>query len=103
SAAFQCCSCRERAEALRYEQVLVPQARIPVCATSFGRHVEQVPQGPDHVDVPPVLAVLGWREEQLRLVKVMNPSIALHEDVERGKLISLCILAVVIVIVRIGG
>src|SRR5215471_16150574 len=93
----------------------VAQLRIPVRTAADRGEIKQIPQWPDEVDVTTILARLVRSEQQLRVVRMVDLSIALHKDIQRWHLIwgpghftgfptiGGCDLAVVIVIVSVIG
>ena len=74
----------------------VAQFRVPVGPPPLRRHVEQAPQRPDRIHVPGLLASRPREVEQFGVVEVMDPTIVPCEDVERGNLIALLRLAMIV-------
>src|SRR5947207_14707630 len=80
----------------------VTQPRVPILAAPFRRHVEDVPERPDHVDVSRVLPFLCRREEQLAVPEMANAAVAACEDVHRRRLIGVRVLALIVAVVRVA-
>src|SRR5262245_8796699 len=82
---------------------VVAQSRRPARTAPFRRQVEQVPDRPQEIDVARVLATLGGREQELRVVEVMDLAVAAHEDIERRHLSAVFTFTAVIQVVSVGG
>src|SRR5690242_12036319 len=62
-------------QAMSRREYSVLELRQPVLAATFWREVEQVPERPDHVDVPRVLPVLLRREEHLGRIRMVDRTV----------------------------
>ena len=82
--------------------IRITQLRTPVGSAAFGCEIKQVPQRPYQIHMTGVVRGIRRSKHQLSVIEVIDPSIAPGEDIERRRLVSLVILALVIVIVCIG-
>src|SRR5689334_21909346 len=86
---------------LRPSGFAVLQRRVPIRSATFGREVQEIPQRPDHVGVAGMLTRLRRDEQKLRAKRVANDAVAAREDVERGHLRALLVLAVIVAVVAV--
>src|SRR5436305_7042733 len=81
----------------------VGELRIPVLAPALGGEIEEVPERPDRVHMARILALGRLREEQFRVVEVVNLVATANEDVQRGDLAPVLRFAMVVAVVGGAG